>query len=56
MDYAKLTTTIVSGLLALAMLVAITVLIVAGQEVPDEFIPFLMLAGGAAIGGARAAS
>lgn len=56
MDVSKLTTTIVSGVLALSMIIGTVVLLTAGQPVPDYFPPTLALLIGAAVGSARAAS
>jgi hypothetical protein len=47
-----LTTTIVSGVLALGMIVSVTVLLVTGTDVPPEMIPALLLLIGVAVGGA----
>lgn len=56
MDYGKLVTTIVSGVLALALIASVTVLLASGQTVPDYLPPLLAVAFGAAVGSARAAS
>lgn len=55
MDFAKLTTTIVSGLMALGMVASLTVLLVSGVTVPGFYEPTIVLLAGAAVGGARAA-
>jgi hypothetical protein len=51
MDYSALTTTIVAGVLALALVVGTVVLVLAGKAVPGEFPAMLQVAFGAAIGG-----
>lgn len=51
-----LTTTIVSGVLALALVVSTTVLLVSGVEVPGWFEPAIALLVGVAVGGANKAS
>ena len=52
MNYQALVTTIVSGILALGMLIATTVLLVSGVDVPQEFLPALLMLIGVAVGGA----
>ena len=56
MNLQALTTTIVAGVLALALIAATTVLLASGTAVPDEFIPALVMLLGVAIGGANKAS
>ena len=52
MNLQVLATTIVSGVLALGMLVSITVLLVTGVEVPAEFLPATLMLIGVSVGGA----
>ena len=52
MNYQALVTTIVSGILAMGMLIATTVLLVSGVDVPQEFLPALLMLIGVAVGGA----
>ena len=56
MNLQALATTIVSGILALGIIVSVTVLLVSGVDVPSEFIPTLVLLIGVAVGGAQKAS
>jgi len=51
-----LTTTIVSGVLALGLIISITVLLISGVPVPEEFVPTLIVLVGVAIGGANKAT
>ena len=52
MNYQALVTTLVAGVLALGMLIATTVLLVSGVDVPQEFLPALLMLIGVAVGGA----
>lgn len=52
MNYQALVTTIVSGVLALGMLIATTVLLVSGIAVPTEYVPALLMLIGVSVGGA----
>lgn len=56
MSFTPLATTIVSGVLALGLIVSTTVLLVSGVEVPGSYEPALVLLLGAAVGGAAKAS
>ena len=47
-----LTTTITAGVLALALIISLTVMLVSGVEVPAELAPTLTVLIGVAIGGA----
>ena len=48
----SLTTTITAGVLALALIISMTVLLVSGVDVPSEMAPTLTVLIGVAIGGA----
>lgn len=56
MQLQSLITTIVSGALALGMLICITVLLVSSVDVPSEFLPALLMLIGIAVGGANKAN
>ncbi len=56
MNFTPLATTIVSGVLALGLIVSTTVLLVSGVDVPGSYEPALVLLLGAAVGGASKAS
>lgn len=56
MDLKALTTTIVSGVLSLALLVCTTVLLVSNVDVPSEFIPAFLITMGLATGASTKAS
>ena len=56
MNMQALVTTIVSGILALGMLIAITVLLVSSVDVPDEFLPALLMLIGVSVGGSTKAA
>ena len=56
MQMQALITTIVSGVLALGMLIAITVLLVSSVDVPEYMAPLFATLIGAALGSARAAT
>ena len=56
MQMQALVTTIVSGVLALGMLIAITVLLVSSVDVPDEFLPALLMLIGVSVGGSTKAA
>ena len=52
----SLITTAVAAVMAVALIISVTALLIAGEDVPSEFIPLLATAFGAAIGSARAAT
>ena len=56
MNFNVLATSLISGVLTLALIVGIVVLLTAGVEVPSEFVTMLPVGFGAAIGGAAAVS
>ena len=56
MNMQALVTTIVSGILALGMLIATTVLLVSSVDVPDEFLPALLMLIGVSVGGSTKAA
>ena len=56
MNFQALTTTIVSGVLALGLIVSLTVLTVSGEAVPAFMEPALAVLIGVAVGGANKAS
>ena len=56
MQMQALITTIVSGVLALGMLIAITVLLVSSVDVPSEFLPALLMLIGVSVGGSTKAA
>ena len=56
MNLQALVTTIVAGILALAMFVGIVALLISSVDVPVEFIPALLMLIGVAVGGANKAS
>lgn len=55
MNYQTLAVTVVSGILALGLLIATTVLLVSKIEVPPEFVPAFLLLIGISVGGASKA-
>ena len=56
MNMQALVTTIVSGILALGMLIATTVLLVSSVDVPSEFLPALLMLIGVSVGGSTKAA
>lgn len=56
MNLQALVTTLVAGVLALGLLVAITILQVSSVEVPKEYLPALLMLIGVAVGGANKAA
>ena len=54
MNYQALITTIVSGVIGIALLVCTTVLLVVGEAVPEQFIPAMLMAFGVAVGATKA--
>ncbi len=56
MSWSTLTTTIVSGVLAVALIASVTVLLVTGNDVPSSFETLLTMSAGVAVGGSVLAS
>ena len=56
MNLQPLVTTVVSGVLALGMLISVTVLLVSGTDVPNEFVPALLMLIGVSVGGSTKAT
>jgi hypothetical protein len=50
MEIKALMTTIVSGFLAVVLVICTTALLISGVDVPKEFIPAFLLFGGTAVG------